>query len=162
MRKIVIVSGIALVLTLGAAGVHGQQAVPLQHAKPPYTPGLGEFMLLTQARHLKIWLAGSAGNWELADYEVEELKEGLEDTVKYIPTYKETPVAQMIESIVMKPIEELEAAIKARDRVRFQSSYDKLTAACNACHAASNRAFIVVQRPTGIQFPNQSFVPRPR
>lgn len=157
MRKITLL-GIAT-LTIGLTTATAQQvAAPSK----PYVPGLGEFMLQTQARHLKLWLAGNAGNWELADYEIDELKEGLEDAAKYVPVYKNTPVGPMIESTIKKPIDDVEAAIKARDRNKFTASFDKLTEACNSCHAASNRAFIVVQRPSGVQFPNQSFAPKPR
>ena len=130
--------------------------------KAVYSPGLGEFMLQTQTRHLKLWLAGNVGNWELADYELDELKEGLEDAVKYVPNYKGMQVGQMIDSIVMTPLGEVEKAIKVRDRTKFASSFDKLTEACNACHQATNRAFIVIQRPSGAQFPNQSFAPKPK
>ena len=116
-------------------------------------------MTVTQARHAKLWLAGNAANWELADYEVDELKEGLEDAAKYVPVYKDMPVGKMIETIIMAPIDEVEKAIKARDRAKFTSSFDKLTGACNSCHQASNRAFIVIQRPASSSFPNQNFSP---
>jgi hypothetical protein len=66
----------------------------------------------------------------------------------------------MIEATIMAPIAEVEAAVKARDRAKFVSAFDKLTAACNTCHESSNRPFIVVQRPTGSAFPNQSFAPK--
>ena len=45
----------------------------------PYQPGLGEIMALQQMRHIKLWYAGRAGNWPLADYEIGELNEGFED-----------------------------------------------------------------------------------
>ncbi len=155
MRKLLLSCLVVSAVALVAASALAQQ-------KPSFTPGLGEFMLQTQTRHLKLWLAGNAGNWELADYEIDELKEGLEDAAKYVPSYKGTPVGPMIESTIMKPIEEVEAAIRARDRGKFTTAFDKLSAACNTCHTAANRAFIVVQRPTGVQFPNQAFAPRPQ
>jgi hypothetical protein len=127
----------------------------------PYEPGLIEFMAHVQSHHIKIWLAGNARNWELADYQVDELKELLEDIAKRVPVYKEVPVGKMIEAITMPPIEEVEAAIKARDGKAFASAFDKLTAACNSCHEAANRGFIVIQRPTTASaFPNQSFAPK--
>jgi hypothetical protein len=49
-----------------------------------YAPGLGELMTLQQMRHTKLWLAGQAGNWELAAYELDELGEGFDDVVKFI------------------------------------------------------------------------------
>jgi hypothetical protein len=126
----------------------------------PYEPGLSEFMMVVQSHHAKLWLAGNARNWELADYQVDELKEVLEDIVERIPVYKEVPVGKLIETSAMPPVGDIEAAIKARDGKAFASAFDKLTAACNACHEAANRGFIVVQRPAATAFPNQSFAPK--
>ena len=138
----------------------GQQTPPA--AKEAYAPGLGEFMIQTQVRHHKLWLAGSAANWELADYEIDELKEGLEDLTKLLPVYKDIQVGRMVASIMTAPIAAVETAIKGRDRGKFNAAFDKLSGACNDCHAASNRGFIVIQRPGPGQFSNQSFAPRPR
>ena len=77
-----------------------------------------------------------------------------------MPDYKGIPVGKMIDSLAAAPIEEVEKTIKAKDRVRFAAAYDKLTAACNTCHQSANRPFIVIQRPSGSAFPNQSFTPR--
>ena len=128
----------------------------------PYTPGLVEFMMTVQSHHSKLWLSGNARNWELADYQVDELKEVLEDVAKRVPDYKGTPVGKMIEAATMPPISDIERAIKNRDGAQFTAAFDKLTAACNACHEAANRSFIVVQRPATSPFPNQSFAPRKR
>jgi|RhiMethySRZTD1v2_1073278.scaffolds.fasta_scaffold2905034_1 hypothetical protein len=129
-------------------------------AAEPYTPGLVEFMMHVQSHHAKLWLAGNARNWDLADYQVDELKELIEDIAKRIPEYKGTPVGKMIESTTMPPIGEIEGAIKARDSGKFAAAFDRLTAACNMCHEAANRGFIVIQRPAASAFPNQSFAPR--
>jgi hypothetical protein len=149
----------ALALLAGLAIVVGPGAVTSEPAKP-YEPGLVEFMMHVQIHHAKLWLAGNARNWDLADYQVDELKELLEDIAKRIPVYKQVPVGKMIEATAMVPIGDVEAAIKARDGKAFASAFDKLTAACNSCHEAANRGFIVVQRPTTSPFPNQSFAPR--
>ena len=158
MKRIATAS--ALLALIGSSFAFGQQ--PATPARPAFTPGLGEFMTFTQIRHAKLWLAGNAGNWQLADYEIDELKEGLEDAAKYVPTYKDMPVGQMIGSTIMAPIAEVEQAIKARDRVKFASAFDKLSQACNSCHQATNRPFIVIQRPANSAFPNQSFTPAQR
>jgi hypothetical protein len=126
----------------------------------PYTPGLIEFMAHVQSHHTKIWLAGNARNWDLAEYQADELKELLEEIAKLVPKYRDVPVGQMIETTTMAPIGEIEAAIKARDSKAFAAAFDKLTAACNSCHEAAGRGFIVIQRPTTSPFPNQSFAPK--
>jgi hypothetical protein len=145
-------AGVAIVTATGAA-----TGEPAHHE---HAPGLVAFMLQVQSHHTKLWLAGNARNWELADYQVDELKELLEDIAKAVPKYKDVPVGQMIETTTMAPIGEIEAAVKARDSAKFAAAFDKLTAACNACHEAANRGFIVIQRPATSAFPNQSFAPR--
>jgi hypothetical protein len=146
--------------TIAAATlVIATNSAPGEPAKP-YEPGLIEYMAHVQSHHVKIWLAGNARNWELADYQVDELKELLEDVAKRVPKYRDVPVGQMIETTTMAPIGELEAAVKARDSKAFAAAYDKLTAACNNCHEAAGRGFIVIQRPASSPFPNQSFAPR--
>jgi hypothetical protein len=127
--------------------------------KEPYSPGLGEIMTLQQMRHLKLWFAGQAGNWPLADYELDELKEGYEDIVKYFPTKDDVPAGPMASAIIEKEVAELNKAIEAKDRKQFTAAFDKLTASCNACHQSSKKQFIVVQRPTANPYANQSFAP---
>ena len=128
--------------------------------KEPYSPGLGEIMTLQQMRHLKLWFAGQAGNWPLADYELDELKEGYEDIVKYFPTKDDVPTGPMASAIIEKEVAELNKAIEAKDRKRFTAAFEKLTASCNACHQSSKKLFIVVQRSTANPYANQSFAPR--
>jgi len=153
MRKpmVAVLTGLAVV-----AATNNATGEPAQ----PYTPGLVEFMIHVQSHHAKLWLAGNARNWDLADYQVDELKELLEEIAKKVPEYKGTPAGQMIEAATMPPISDIEGAIKARDSAKFAAAFDSLTAACNACHEAAKRGFIVIQRPATSPFPNQSFVPR--
>src|SRR5690348_11640756 len=44
-----------------------------------YKPGLGEFMSGIQVHHAKLWFAGQNQNWELADFELHEIMEALDD-----------------------------------------------------------------------------------
>ena len=41
-------------------------------------PGLGEYMTTIQLHAGKLWFAAKAANWELAEYELDELKETME------------------------------------------------------------------------------------
>lgn len=134
------------------------QRQPLPEA---YTPGLGEIMAQTANRHAKLWFAGQAGNWPLAEYELDELAEGFEDAGKYHPTHKSSPVPlpRLIADAMNSPMSQLEAAVKAKDGQAFTLRYDALTRACNACHLASNFGFNVVVRPAHNPFANQSFAP---
>jgi hypothetical protein len=139
---------------------------PHQHppapAATPYTPGLGEIMTLQQMRHSKLWFAGKERNWELAAYELDEMKEGFDDAAKYFPTHHDVPIAQMIGDILKTTVADLEKAVEAKDKAKFSAAFDKVTASCNACHQAAKHGYIVIRRPTGSPFTNQVFSPSRR
>jgi hypothetical protein len=115
-----------------------------------------------QADHAKIWLAGEARNWELAGYQLGELKEVLSDVQELVTYYQNIPVGEMIDAIITGTITDLEGAITARNFTKFSASFDQLTAACNSCHQAANRAYIAIRRPTQSNFSNQDFSPAKR
>ncbi|HQT27620.1 MAG TPA: hypothetical protein PLK99_13680, partial [Burkholderiales bacterium] len=63
-----------------------------------YVPGMGEIMGATQMRHAKLWFAGKEKNWPLANYELGEIREGLDDAVLYHPVFKEgIPVSKILD-----------------------------------------------------------------
>jgi hypothetical protein len=134
---------------------------PASATPEAYAPGLGELMTLQQMRHTKLWLAGQAGNWELAAYELDELGEGFDDVVKFHPTHKDSPVApkDAVPRLMTQPLVDLRAAVTGQDSAAFARAYDVLTAACNACHQATNFGFNRVQRPETNPYPNQVFSP---
>ena len=130
-----------------------------QPAREPYQPGLGEFMTATQLRHAKLWFAGRESNWDLAAYEIDEIKEGLEEARRLHPTLDGIPVAEMIKTIIDPRVAELEKAVSAKSNDRFAVAFDELTSGCNACHAAANKPFIRIQRPIASPLTNQNFAP---
>jgi hypothetical protein len=148
MRLAALAAIVALVCPLAASA-----------EQKPYTPGLGEIMALQQMRHLKLWLAGRSGNWALADYELDELKEGYEDITTYFPTKDDVPTGPMAAAIIEKEVAALNKAIGAKNAKDFVAAFDKLTASCNACHQASKKEFIVMRRPAADPYGNQSFAP---
>lgn len=119
-----------------------------------YMPRLGEIMAVTQARHIKLGLAGNAANWDLAAYELGELKAGLEAAAML---YRGLPVSGV--TTMAGPIEALQAAAKAKDGRAFWRAYGELTRDCNACHQSLGRGFIVVKAPDSSPFSDQSFAP---
>jgi len=130
-----------------------------QEAAKTYFPGLGDFMARIQVTHAKLWLAGEAKNWDLAEYEVGEIKETFSDVQDYVPRYRNIPVGEMIEAIMTGTIADIESAITTRDPPKFSAAFDKLTESCNFCHAATGRPFIAIQRPAQSNFSNQKFTP---
>ena len=128
-----------------------------------YVIGLGEIMGLTQMRHAKLWFAGSNANWDLADYEFAELKEGFDDVLTFHPTHDGVPqpLTEMIPAFTDEPLAKLEKAIAAKDAPQFKEAFDGLTHACNSCHTAANFSFNVITRPVSVTYSNQVFVPKP-
>ena len=62
-------------------------------------------------------------------------------------------------SALFKEVADLAKTIEGKDKKNFVSAFDRLTASCNACHQASKKDFIRIQRPTGNPYTNQSFAP---
>jgi len=134
-------------------------SAPTQELPKSYIPGLGEFMGRIQTDHAKLWLAGQARNWELAGYQLNELKEVFSDVQDLVPRYQNVPVGQMIDALITGTIADMEGAIAARDFSKFSTAFDELTAACNSCHQAANRPYIAIRRPMRSNFSNQDFSP---
>ena len=139
-----------------------QASTPIQELPKSYLPGLGDFMGRIAVDHAKLWLAGEARNWELAEYQLGELKEVFSDVQDLVPNYQNVPVGEMIDAIITGTITDLEKATASRDFNTFSAAFDKLTAACNSCHQAANRAYIVIRRPAQSNFSNQEFSPQNR
>lgn len=132
------------------------------HSAAPYHPGLGELMTAyVQPRHVKLGLAGAAGNWPLAGYELGELRETFDDVGKLVPKHGNLMIAPAIGSTVNPPMAALDKAIRAKDAATFKTAYGQLTDSCNACHKSAEHPMIVIKVPTvsGTAFPDQEFDP---
>jgi len=130
---------------------------PLANAQQEvYRPRLGDLMVAIQLRHTKLWFAGKLGNWELAAYEVDQIKQSLEDAADL---YRGIPAEYVTNT--GDPIQAIGAATEAKDSTKFAKAFTELTATCNACHQGIGRGFIVIQVPTGSPFTDQSFSPHP-
>src|SRR5690349_3742057 len=76
-----------------------------------YKPGFGEFMSGIQVHHAKLWFAGVNQNWPLADFEIQEIKESLEDIQKFCV---DRPEANSI-SMITPAIDSISNAIAIKD-----------------------------------------------
>ena len=142
-----------MVLVLIGASVKevtAQQATASPTAVEPPAPRIGEIMVLQQMRHIKLWFAGRGGNWPLADYEIDQLKDGFDDVNQSLG-------GDTVEKAVGAPIAAIEKAVEAKDRAAFTSAFDNLTAGCNSCHHSLDHAFIVIRRPTSLPYSDQLF-----
>jgi hypothetical protein len=117
-----------------------------------YMPRLGDIMNTIQARHIKLWFAAKNLNWDLAAFELAQIKTGLSDAAGM---YSGMPVNNL--TTMSDPLDSLAGAIQAKDSKTFAASFGTLTAGCNACHQTMERSFVVIQRPATSPFSNQSF-----
>jgi hypothetical protein len=121
-----------------------------------YIPHLGEIMSAIQARHVKLWYAGKAANWDLAAFEYRQLKANLIDAARL---YAGIPVSNV--TTMSTPMQSVEDAIQARDIRRFSKTFSGLTEACNGCHVSMARPYIVIHIPTERQpLGDQQFSPQ--
>ena len=116
-------------------------------------PHLSEIMVQQQMRHIKLWFAGDAGNWPMADYEIDHLKDGFDDVAKLLG-------GDLAQQHVGGAISQLEKAIDGKDHEAFVTAFDRLSAGCNACHRTLDHAFIVIQRPVLLPYSDQNFSPQ--
>ena len=118
-----------------------------------YKPGFGEFMSSIQVHHNKLWFAGQNQNWKLAEFEVHEIMETIEDLRVQQAERKESQSLNMLEPA----LDSVNYAIQHKDLAFFKSSYDLLTNTCNKCHRSTDFEFNVVKTPDTPLFSNQDF-----
>ncbi len=169
MKKSHVAAGMLVgALALGASLV-AQAQNPAPGAAPPtgggltileFKPAMDDLMtMLIQPRHLKLYYAGEAKNWKLADFQLRELRQALARIGRTIPTYRKIGVDDAVASIFTKQAVAVEAAIKSADPAKFKAAYTEMTGACNACHAAMEHEFLVIKAPDAMVYPNQEFRP---
>jgi hypothetical protein len=132
------------------------------NAEPsPFNPQMGALMsMLIQPRHTKLGLAGNGENWPLAGYMLKELRQGFAVVAKAVPRWKGLPVPDLVDAAVSQPLTLLDYAIKLKYRRQFDEAYEGLTKGCNACHATTDHAFVVIKVPDASSFPDQEFAPQ--
>jgi hypothetical protein len=133
---------------------------PTGTSQASYLPSLADIMSATQLRHFKLWYASHFENWELANYELSQIKASIHDAIRLYPNI---PVANM--TTMIQPLEEMRSAIETRNRVTFIEAFRRLTSECNSCHRAAGIGFVVIREPMispmiTSPFSNQSFLPR--
>ena len=132
----------------------GQSNLSASPTNEQYVPRLGDIMNAAQTRHIKLWFAGKAQNWDLAAYELRLLKAGLFEAAVL---YEGIPVSSV--TTMTKPVQSISDAIDAKDFKRFTKAVGELTDGCNSCHQTMQRGFIAIQMPTTSPFGDQSFAP---
>jgi cytochrome c553 len=125
------------------------KARPAAQAAAPAVE-LGQQMLELQIRHARLWQAGEARNWLLTQFQLAELREALEGVVELNGDHaalQPQRLADVLPAMMTPPLDQLQQAVDAQDLAKFEAAYDAVSNACSGCHAASDHAFLVIQRP---------------
>jgi cytochrome c553 len=125
-----------------------QKPADAQEQNPPaaqehFVPRLNDMMVATQVRHFKLWYAGLVQNWPLANYELTQIRNVVNDTQRLFGNKGEAKLSAMMTPAT----DELDQAIKAKDEQKFTKAFGKLTSACNSCHEAAGFEFIKIRVP---------------
>jgi hypothetical protein len=108
-------------------------------------------MLGIQEHHAKLWFAGINKNWELADFEVHEIGETLDNIKEYCI---DRPEVKSI-GIIDPAISSINAAIKQKDVEAFKKGFVDLTTNCNNCHKDNQHGFNIITIPSAVPVLNQ-------
>jgi len=122
-------------------------------------PGLGEYMTTIQLHAGKLWFAAKASNWELSQYELDELKETMEAAKALNAEKNGVKISNVLDSVLQTQVAQLTESIKRKSPAEFQKSYDETLSACNGCHAEAGYKFINIVRPTAPPVTNQKWEP---
>jgi hypothetical protein len=110
-------------------------------------PGLGDYMTTIQLHVGKLWFAAGASNWELAEYELDELKETMEAAKGLNAEKNGVKISGVLDSVLQAQVAQLAESIKRKNPAGFQRSYDETLSACNGCHTEAGYNFIHIVRP---------------
>ena len=147
-------------MALASLAAHAAEPAAPQ---PDYHPSLADIMTMAvQPRHTKLGLAGKARNWPYVAYEAKELRGAFNRVVRTVPTFNKTDMADMVAANMKDPLDQIDAAIKAKNGPAFDAAYAKITNACNLCHKGLDKEFVVIKAPVVSPYADQSFAPASR
>lgn len=130
----------------------------------PARPSLGNVMVQVARRFEISGKAAVGGRFELAAFEAGEIEEVFESEVLDAEPPKEGPTAHipsMARAFLATNAPELKKAAEAHDPKAFAAAFERAAIACNACHAASAKAFIQVPLVPGGSVPEVDPPPSP-
>jgi hypothetical protein len=125
-------------------------AAPATPKNQGFVPGFDDLMtMLVQPRHIRLYYAGMAKNWEMAAAENRDLRASFDRLTQAIPEYLGNDVNSSVATFIKPKMDAMDAAIAAADANKFSSAYQEMTTACNACHTYMEHPFLVITVPQG-------------
>lgn len=113
-------------------------------------------MSFVQRYSSKLYFAGMEENWELADIYSHEIEEISETIINGNHVDDGVNVSELLKTMLLPKIENLETSIEAKDRAMFEANYQTLIQTCNQCHDAANYGAVQITVPDDNPY-NQDF-----
>lgn len=132
----------------GVSHVRGRYRTWRRCAGAPgdFRPAFDDQMtLLVQPRHIKLYAAGQQKNWQLAAFQLNELRASLRRIGQSVPKYRTYDLDDAVATIFTPAVQKMDAAIKSADSAQFPAAFGELTAACNACHQGMEHPFLKIK-----------------
>lgn len=118
---------------------------------------VADIMTKFQRHSNKLWFAGQAENWELAEFYVHELEEAMEIIEQNRIMDDGVNLSTLIGMMGLEPLKQVDAAIDNKNKEDFSAKYQFLVTNCNNCHASSKHAYINIKAPETPVFDNQVY-----
>ena len=181
-RWLLFVSGIAMATSLNGCGqnltaapnVSGAVAAAAQPPAADLTarvkaledliPDQAHIMADVADHFTNLWFAGTAENWPLAEFYLNETRSHLRWAVRRIPVRKDNlgqdvKLESILQSFENGPLDQLKRTVVAGNRGDFEKSYKETLSGCYACHKASDKPFLRPRVPTQPATPLMTFDP---
>jgi hypothetical protein len=152
----------ALLFSCSRDGTSSGAAPGASSAESVAKTSLGNVMAQVARRFELAGRAASANRFELAEFEAGEIEELFETDVPDAELPKEGPTAEirpLAKAFLEANAPDLKKAAAAKDRAAFSAAFQRAAAACNACHRASAKGFIVVPSEPGKAVPDLDPLP---
>jgi len=105
-------------------------------------PSFGNIMLEFGTRYSTLYYSAKADNYQLANYQLHELKEALEVAEHIRPKYE-----KKLKRFEHLHLQKLENALKKRNFTIFKKVYFRGLQACNECHTQTGHPYIRYKLP---------------
>lgn len=131
----------------------GTDSVKLKEVAFEVAPVMGRLQVYAN----KLWFAGSAGNWPLAQFYVHEIEEGFEEVEHSGAVENGVDLEKAVKEWGLTPLKKLEESVENKDKALFVTEYNNMTINCSGCHVTTQHNYIKIIVPTSPVFTNQQY-----
>ena len=115
-------------------------------------PDQASAMLDASQHCAQMWFAAQAENWPLAQFYWKETDTHLRWAVLIKPLRQDSAkhdikLNDILEALENGPLKQLQAAVEAKDKEKFNTAYRFTLEGCYACHKAVEKPFLRLQIP---------------